>query len=132
MINSLDLKGTWGLYPWFDEDDVNLIYPDDLERVRKLILHGKVFYCSEQCGKFIRLNYGDYSFRVKPDLFKPVREVHFMVGDNVKVASSLDKRGTILNIGWHHKNDEPIYYLSFNGKKSSRRYAEDELIPVQE
>lgn len=132
MINNLNFKGSWGLYPWFEEDDPTLIYPDDLEDVKKLVLHGKVFYCSEQCGKFIRLNYGNQSFRVKPSLFKPVRDIQFMVGDNVKVVSSIDKLGIILNIGWHHKNNEPIYYLSFNGKKSSRRYSEDELCSVEQ
>lgn len=131
MINSLDFKNSWGLYCWFNEDDPTLIYSNDLEDVRKLVLHGKVFYCSEQCGEFIRLNYGNYSFLVKTDLFKPVRDIRFMVGDSVEIVSSTDKIGTILNIGWHHKNNEPIYYyLSFNGKKSSRRYSEDELSPA--
>ena len=68
---------------------------------------------------------------VKTDLFKPVRDIRFMVGDSVEIVSSTGKIGTILNIGWHHKNNEPIYYyLSFNVIKSSRRYSEDELSPA--
>lgn len=127
MINNLNLKGTCGLYPWFEEDDVHLIYPEDVDIARKLVLHGKVFYCAEQYGEFIRIVYGDYSLRVKPQLFQPVRSLHFKFGDLVTVRSSEGKKGTIINIGWHYKSDEPMYYLMFNGKKSSRRYFEQEL-----
>lgn len=130
MVDDLGLINSWGLYPWFNEDDPSLIYVDDLENVKKIGLYGKVFYCSDQCGDFIRLNYGSYSFRVKPSLFKPIRSIRFMIGDNIKLISSPDKLGTILNIEWHYKNNEPIYYLSFNGKKSSRRYSENEFSPV--
>ncbi|GKX58673.1 DUF6960 family protein [Leminorella grimontii] len=131
MMTTLDFQERWGLYPWFDGDDVNFIHPDDIELARKLLLYGKVFYCIKQCREFIVLTYGDFSLRVNSCLFKTVRDILFFVGSNVSVVSSLnDKVGTVIDIGWHHKNNEPIYYLSFNGKKSSRRYFEDELISI--
>ncbi|GKX55263.1 hypothetical protein SOASR030_13750 [Leminorella grimontii] len=128
MVTNLDLQGRWGLYPWFDGNDVDFICPDDVERARKLVLYGKVFYCEKQCGDFIVLIYGDCSLKVNPCLFKPVRDIRFSIGDKISVSPLLSsKEGVILNIEWHHKRDEPIYYLSFNGNKSSKRYFENEL-----
>ena len=38
-----------------------------------------------------------------------------------------DKRGVVVDIEWHFKDSVPIYFLAFEGKRSSRRYFENEL-----
>ncbi|MFV0548801.1 MAG: DUF6960 family protein [Limnobaculum xujianqingii] len=110
--------GTYGLYPWFPEHGENFINPLYIDTVKKLSLYGKVFSCISEDETYITLKYGDVVFEVKPDLYQFVNNTLFNIGNAIVVTnSSPNKVGIVIEIHWHYKNSEPIYYLTFGGKK---------------
>lgn len=121
---------TSGIYPWSPGHGTQLVHPDDLERFTKLFPRERVFQAVDERDGYLTLKYGTESFRVRPDLYRPVTGVAFRIGDLVEVSGAQPpKSGVIGEVNWHFKNREPIYYLSFNGKPSSRRYSPGELLP---
>jgi hypothetical protein len=61
---------------------------------------------------------------VNPNVYKQVSPPAYDVGDKV---SSKGRLGVIADVEWHFKHSSPIYFLEFAGKRSSKRYAEDEI-----
>ncbi|KFK92337.1 MULTISPECIES: hypothetical protein [unclassified Serratia (in: enterobacteria)] len=126
-----EFKGTFGIYPWFNECGDTLIKPQYLEVVKNLSPYGKVFYCSEESDAYITLNYGDFYFEVKPELYQVVDNPLLNMGGIVQVVTSLpQKTGVITSVEWHSGKGEPLYYLTINGKKSSKRYFSSDLAKV--
>ncbi|QIQ21406.1 DUF6960 family protein [Zophobihabitans entericus] len=128
---TLKYRGTYGLYPWFPDDDETLIHANDLQKVKAFSingLYGYVFYCSDENADFIELSYGDFTFKVKPDLYSTIPSIQFHLGEHVAVIGVSEKKGVIVSIKWHSKYSKPMYFLSFNGRKSSRRYFDTELV----
>ena len=115
----------WGLYPWFIEDGVELIYPDDLEEFRKEASNCKVFKCIEE-GSYITLKYNDRLYRVKDNLFSSVPVPKFDFGQEVSIVKNKEKV-IITDIMWHYKKQEHYYFLSCQNRKKSKRYFETEL-----
>jgi hypothetical protein len=110
----------WGLYPWFEEQGVDLIHPDDLAAVKALMLYGKVFRLLGEHEGFVRLGYGKAEFRVRPSLFKEISaEVH-AIGETVVLKDG--RIGEVIGVQWHHQRSEPMYQLRLEGKKRSNRY----------
>lgn len=127
MSNSNEsTEGTWGLYPWFEEHGAQLVHGDDIDEFRKLSPYGKVFLRTGEDNGFIRLAYGERTFRVKPDLFQPVPPISFPIGTRVTILSkNID--AVIDSIQWHHRDAKPIYYVRRDGKPDSRRYSSEDL-----
>lgn len=48
IYHSMDDKLIWALCPWFEESGVNVIHPDDLDRMRELDPYGIVFIVLEK------------------------------------------------------------------------------------
>lgn len=116
------LKDTWGLYQWFPEYGEDMICADDIEKFKELSPNGKVFRCIDQNKDYLFLKYGEDIYRVKADLYKQVEKPLFQIGDKVKLIKDSFQEAIILEVNWHYKNNEPIYYISLNGKKKSSRY----------
>jgi hypothetical protein len=124
----VDIMKNRGIYPWFPEHGISLVHPDDLSSFSAIRPSGKVFEFVGDDQGYIVLKYGNENFRVKPDLYKPVTGVDFYIGDSVCVTSKVpEKYGVIVAVEWHFKGQKPIYYLQFDGKRSSRRYSKEEL-----
>jgi hypothetical protein len=119
--------GKFGVCVWFPEHGKDLIAPQDLERFTALRPNGKVFEYIESSGDFSTLAYGEQIFHVSPAILKPIKPPKFQIGDQIKTK---DKLGSISDIEWHFKDGAPIYYLSFDGKRSSRRYMQEEIFPA--
>jgi hypothetical protein len=119
-------EGAWGLYPWFEEHGAQLVHSEDLGEFRKLSPYGKVFLRTGEEDGFIRLAYGERTFRVKPDLFRPVAPVSFPIGTRVTIRGK-DVEAVVDSIQWHQRDAKPIYYLRRDGKLDSRRYSADDL-----
>jgi hypothetical protein len=61
-------------------------------------------------------------------LFKPVPSPARRIGDKVSITSQEKKlRVVIVDIGWHFKRAEPIYFVATDGKKRSKRYWQDDF-----
>lgn len=122
------LKESWGLYPWFTEHGEEMIFSDDLSKFKDLSPYGKVFKCEEENEDYIVLSYGIEAFRVKPQLFKKIPKPAFQIGERVKLMKDQVQEAVIVEVNWHIKNKEHIYYITLNGKKKSSRYKEKDLV----
>lgn len=116
----------WGLYPWFEEDGSELIHPDDLATVKRLMPHGLVFQLLGEGDGFIRLSYGDVVVRVRPSKFQEVIADVRTVGEAVRLVDG--RAGEVIGVQWHHKRAEPMYKLCMEGKKKSKRYWNSDLV----
>lgn len=125
------LKDTWGLYQWFPEYGEDMIYIDDLEKFKELSPNGKVFKCIDENKDYLFLVYGEEIYRVKLDLYKQVEKPLFQIGDKVKLIKDSSQEVIILEVSWHYKNNEPIYYISSNGKKKSSRYTNKDFVHIE-
>lgn len=125
--------GDWGLFPWCEEHGENLIYPDDLDKVRGLDIRGKVLRYDAEEGQYISLCYGDICVRVSPDLFQPVPPLMFQIGQRVSfMKGGKLVVGEVADIYWHYKRALPIYRLKLDGHRLSKRYWDDDLALVDE
>ncbi|WP_418124641.1 DUF6960 family protein [Variovorax sp. 160MFSha2.1] len=110
---------------WFPEHGDHLIAETDRSRFAALSPAGKVFRCIDRKGEWLFLQYaGDEIYRVNQEACKPVLPPVFHIGQRVKAS---EKQGIVVHIGWHFKNEAPIYLLEFAGKRSSRRYLDQDL-----
>jgi hypothetical protein len=127
MLNTnKQFVGDWGLYPWFEERGVQLVHGEDLGEFRRLSPYGKIFLCTGEEGAFIWLAYGEQRFRVKSELFQRVSPILFPIGTRVTIRS----KGIVVivdSIQWHHRDAKPIYHVSREGKRDSRRYSAEDL-----
>lgn len=68
----------------------------------------------------IRLSYGGIEFRVGPSLFQEVTSEVHAIGESVMLEDG--RIGEVVAIHWHHQRAEPMYRLSIDGKRRSKRY----------
>lgn len=108
-----------------------MIYIDDLEKFKELSPNGKVFKCIDENKDYLFLVYSEEIYRVKSDLYKQVEKPLFQIGDKVKLIKDSSQEAIILEVNWHCKNDEPIYYISLNGKKKSSRYTNKDFVHIE-
>jgi hypothetical protein len=120
----------WGLYPWFAEDGADLIHPDDREAFRALGPYGRVFQKVGDDDGYMRLRYGERTYRVRPSLFQSVTVPAFDFGQKVRLNRRPDEVGAVQDIMWHHKENRPMYFLNVNGKRVSTRRWEEDLAPA--
>ncbi|WP_146009639.1 DUF6960 family protein [Deinococcus planocerae] len=115
----------FGLYPWFEEHGSHLIHPDDLDAWRALGPYGRVFELRGEEGEYFALGYGDQVFRVRPGLWRELRDVPFGVGDRVQTQ---DRNEAIIHEAlWHHQHKQAFYLIAKRGKRSTKRYFKYDL-----
>ncbi len=117
----MELVGKWGLYQWFEEHGTTLVHPFDLDALRSFHPNGRVFECIAEDDCFLVLRYGEAQFRVRPSLFKEVPAPKWKIGETVEVVDK-GRLGQVTEIKWHFQRAEPMYFLSFDGKISKKRY----------
>ena len=128
----MSYAGTWGLCPWWPGGPEDQIHPADRERFRALFPYGRVFQAMGQEEAYLVLRYGEESYRVRPQLFRPVPALAFAVGARVRLKKRPERAATVRDIIWHFKEGRPMYFLKVGGKRvGSRRWAED-LEPAEE
>jgi len=116
--------GGFGVCNWFPEHGEHLVLDSDRAAFAALIPAGMLFRRVGSEGDWITIKYGDNIYRVNPSVLKTVSAPAFEVGQNV-VAKG--KEAKIIYLGWHFKDARPIYLVEFDGKRSSRRYSEQEI-----
>ena len=126
-----EYAGRWGIYPWFVEHGKELIHPDDWngfeEQFQKTASPAAVAQCVGASNGFLLLQYPSGVFRVKPDLFRIIPTPAFSFGEHVVVLKTPEKRGVVYQIIWHYKENQPMYFVLYGGKRSKRRYRAEEL-----
>jgi len=104
----------WGTYPWFAENGVDLIHPDDLEDFMEEANNCKVYECIAE-SEYLTLRYNKRDYRVKDKLFKLVPAPKFSFGQTVKIKTK-DEEAIITDIMWHSSNQQHYYLLSIEKK----------------
>ena len=110
---------------WFPEHGAHLVADGDRSAFAAMNPAGKVFQCVGTDDEWLVTRYGDDTYRVKPDVMKLVPAPAFEIGQAVSAKGA---PGVVSDITWHFKDAVPIYFLTFEGKRSSRRYSETELV----
>lgn len=132
----------YGLYAWWlpegrpaslDPDPFEgLIHPDDLQTAIAVApLHKLLVHVGSE-NDYLILRYGRYVFRAKAsDLWKPKAGEGFLVGDEVDVlprgGRNTPKRGIIHAMGWHFRQDRPVYGITVDGRPLKKNYAGEDL-----
>lgn len=119
---------SWGVYSWFIEHGEDLIEPRDREKFKKLNPYGKLFECIGEEENYILLRYNKEVYRVNPILYKKVNNPKFQIGNKVRLVNKVDVVGEIVDINWHFKENEPLYFISINSKRKSKRYMDEDFL----
>lgn len=117
----------WALYSWLPGSDDHFIYPDDLKIASSILPYGKVLRVVGSDGPYLVMEYGASRFRGRGDLARWIDAPEFWIGDHVKIADK-GEVGIVVDVGWHHKNRRPMYFLLVDGKRRGRRYDEQEFV----
>lgn len=115
---------SFGVCNWFPEHGKHLVADVDRSAFAALSPAGKVFQRVGVEGEWLIVRYGANTYRVNPSVLKLVPAPAFDVGQPVLAR---DRSGVVADVTWHFKEVAPIYFLEFDGKRSSRRYSEEEL-----
>jgi hypothetical protein len=115
-----DPSPRWGLLVWFAEHGTERIHPEDRGVVIAFHPSGKLFRASGEDRDWLRLQYGHITLRVHSSLFHPVDATVRDIGGRVTLIDG--RVAEVIGIMWHHLRAEPMYQLSFGGKRKSKRY----------
>ena len=65
---------------------------------------------------------------MKPDLYEIFSGEVFPIGSSIKLKKYPDKVGIIREICWYWDKKEPMYFITLNGKKKTKRYFLEDFI----
>ncbi|MEZ6046653.1 MAG: hypothetical protein R3C11_13980 [Planctomycetaceae bacterium] len=120
----------WGLVTWFPEQAPSGCHPDDIEITTELSPYCKVFELVSKNEDYLTVRYQETHIRISPECFKRINAPGKSFGSLVSIKSSNGSihSGTITDIIWHWKNNEPFFLLTIDGKRKSKRYYESDFI----
>ena len=120
----------WGTYPWFGEHRAEKIHPDDRESFKRVANNVKVFEFFQGNGNYNIFRYANQAYRINDTLSKILPEPSYWYGENVIIKNKGELKGKVCDVMWHFNEKQFYYFLSIDGKKTSKRYFEDELETV--
>jgi hypothetical protein len=136
----------YGLYPWWipawrtvdvaRDPFEDLVHPHDLQTAIAVVPLHKLLVNVGSENDYLILRYGCYVFRAKPsDLWQPKAGEGFLVDDEVDVlprgGRNTPKRGIIHAMGWHFRQDRPVYRITVDGKLLKKEYKGEDLAIVR-
>lgn len=123
-----DYIGKYGLCITVHEPQL-LASEDDYEKFVKTL--GLVFECVDVTeGFYYKIQCLEQIFHVKCVNFNVEgidSKIFYKFRQQVQSITNPEKIGNIYKIAWHHKRNEPIYYIEYETRKSTRRYLSHEL-----
>ena len=92
-----------------------------------------VFECVGYEDNFMVIRYKNKEYKINDRMPKQrIKPIIFKIGEEVWILGKTVKIGTIINISWHFKKNEHIYFLKIKNRNSSRRYFETELKKINQ
>ena len=122
----MEIIERYGICNWYPEHGSHLVSTDNFLEFINLKPAGKIFKCISIDDKWCSVIYGEKTFKIDPVIYHIVPDLKFYIGQSVWVKTK-NSVGTIIDVFWHFKNEMPVYFINFEGKRSSRRYSESEL-----
>ncbi|MGV3538893.1 MAG: DUF6960 family protein [Rufibacter sp.] len=119
----------FGLYPWFPGYGYADIHPANRREFEWLEPHNKVFEKIGELNGWLLLRYADEEFKVRPDLFSPIKPLPFAFGEWVKPANqSGGPVAEIMDIFWSTSEDAPLYGLRVGKQRLEGVYRQAQLM----
>jgi len=112
---------------WTKETDRTLAAPSSGQRLLSVDMHQRVVRVTARRDGWADIHFGLEEFQVREDCLRFIEPPQFHVGDGVKFSGG---QGTIRDVIWHFKDEEPNYYLEQEGRKLSKRYLTSDLARV--
>ncbi|MBA9077584.1 MULTISPECIES: DUF6960 family protein [Rufibacter] len=121
----------FGLYPWFPGYGYATIHPANRREFEWLEPHNKVFEKIGEINGWLQLRYADEEFKVRPDLFSPVKALPFTFGEWVKPAhQAAGPVAEIMDIFWNTSEDAPYFGLRIGKQRLEGVYRQEQLRPA--
>ncbi|MEC7263578.1 MAG: hypothetical protein VXW38_07540 [Bacteroidota bacterium] len=110
-------------------NNLDFVHPDDREFVKNNLTN-TIYRCIGIEDEYLIAKSRKYTLRVKPKVIKGhLPTPRFIWGDMVYEKAKPDVPAVINDFFWHHKDQRYYYHITVNGKKKSKRYSENELMP---
>jgi hypothetical protein len=116
---------SFGTCVWQPAMGLDLVCPNDRDIFPQLTT--AIFRCIGADKEWLTVQYGSHAYRVKPEVFQQVSTPKFLLWQEVFVPEK-NRVAKVSALTWHFKDASVVYTLEFDGKRSSRRYCENELI----
>ena len=122
----------WTLFRWLPTNDMDAdVHPESLAALSAAWSLARIYRVAGRDDGYVTLAAGPLVVRVRPShLLRPVRAPRFDYGAAVTTTITSRHAGTVVEIAWHDKRAEPMFFIEVDGKRRSRRYFEDELAPI--
>jgi hypothetical protein len=127
-LNNTTATPQWGRYPWFAGTHDDLVHHDDRDALMRFGPYGRVFVRLADADDWWVIAHGEHHFRVNAVLWKPCEAPRFVPGEVVCVKARPERSATIREVWWHSNKKCPFYFLTVDGRTSTRRYFEAELM----
>ena len=114
----------FGVVQWTSETDERLAAPGEKSRLLEHRVNGRVALLVGADGSFQRVRIGDQEFRISAEKIAPAEGTKYAVGDELILDGKPTK---VKEVVWHYAKNQPFYLLDIDGKKSSKRYFNDDL-----
>ncbi len=122
----------WGVINRWPDDPNDWIHPEDVEVAKELLPSIRVFRREVHDADYLRLHYGQVSFRAKPVLWFEVCRPPFEIGDFLRVSGLFGIEypllGTVCEVIWNPLRNYFEFQLRTSaGKQLTKLYREREL-----
>jgi len=114
----------FGVVQWGADEDEQLAAPGDKSRLLEHCVGGRVVVVLGDDGDFKLIRFGEHEFRISSENIVPARNVKYTKGE---IFLYNQKETKVVDVIWHYGRGEPFYILTIDGKKSSRRYFNEDL-----
>ncbi len=132
----LRIPDRFGIYPWWPQNGVGWIHPDDVTLAQQMIPGNWIFRRDYVDQNYSRLTYGDRKIRVKPTMWLEVTTDGYLVGDRVEIRSQMGRRtpmiATIRHMLWNRQSQVVDYVLSANHKRLPGTFQVEDFQPALE
>jgi hypothetical protein len=127
-------ENTWGMYHFYPEKPENLVHPDDLPAVIKMleswngyISYNYLFHCIDVEEGFVRLRSETLDFRAKADNYKPVSTPKLTFGQRVRLKKKPEQIRRVVRLHYHYQNKVVVYHVESNDNVGRTYWFEEQL-----
>ena len=139
-------KPKYGIFPWWPDDAINWVHPDDLSVAKELVPGNKILRRATVMvsgedeslegshDRFSSFEYGSQTFRASPRMWLEVPEPDYELSDQVEIRSKLGKIhpkiATVTEVCWNRSKRIAEYRLAQIGMPVAGLFHAADLQPA--
>ncbi|WP_318308874.1 DUF6960 family protein [Flagellimonas crocea] len=109
---------------------LNLVHPLDVDNFKSNPIN-MICHCVGNEDDYLVVENKGHKYRVKKEAIKQLMPTpKFKWNEKIFQIGKPDVEAIIDDFFWHHKDQKYYYHITVNGKKKSKRYSENELMPI--